>query len=146
MAVALLDVNVLVALAWSSHTQHAEARRWYRAHRRDGWATSTLTQAGFVRVSAQALGGKEPVPVADGLRILELALADRFHHFWPLETPVTGLLAEIVDRLRGPKQLTDALLLDLAIRRGGRLATFDPKIRSLLSHDSRYRAAVEVIG
>ena len=32
----------------------------------------------------------------------------------------------------GPKQVTDAQLLDLAIRRGGRLVTFDRKIEYLV--------------
>lgn len=29
MSVALLDVNVLVALAWPSHIQHGLAHRWF---------------------------------------------------------------------------------------------------------------------
>ena len=143
---ALLDVNVLVALAWPSHAQHRAARRWFTQKRPNGWATCTLTQAGFVRVSAQLPGSEGAVPVGDGLRSLQLAIGDPFHQFWTLDTPITELHPEIRDQLRGPRQLTDALLLDLAIRRGGTLATFDQKIRALLPADSPLQATIQVIG
>jgi hypothetical protein len=37
--VGLLDVNVLVALAWDSHVHHARTRAWFAANSSDGWAT-----------------------------------------------------------------------------------------------------------
>ena len=48
---ALLDVSVLIALAWPNHVHHAAARAWFQNRRDDGWATCTLTEAGFARVS-----------------------------------------------------------------------------------------------
>ena len=36
---ALLDVNVLMALAWPNHVHHAPARSWFNARRKSGWAT-----------------------------------------------------------------------------------------------------------
>ena len=35
----LLDVNVLLALAWPNHQHHAVAHRWFRRESRRGWAT-----------------------------------------------------------------------------------------------------------
>lgn len=49
---ALLDVNVLVALAWTNHVHHEAATSWFRTHGARGWATSPFTEAGFVRVSS----------------------------------------------------------------------------------------------
>jgi hypothetical protein len=37
------------------------------------------------------------------------------------------------------------MLLDLAIRNGGKLATFDRRIELLLSANSAYRAAIKLI-
>ncbi len=47
----LLDVTVLVALAWPNHVHHHSARRWF-AHRPGPWATTPVTECGFVRVSS----------------------------------------------------------------------------------------------
>ena len=46
--IALLDVNVLVALAWLNHVHHRAARVWFRSQRDLGWATCPTTQNGFI--------------------------------------------------------------------------------------------------
>ena len=48
----LLDVNVLVALAWPTHVHHHRAVAWFSAHMPAAWATAPITQAGFIRVSS----------------------------------------------------------------------------------------------
>ncbi len=45
----------------------------------------------------------------------------------------------------GHQQLTGVILLDLAIRRGGRLATFDRRAARLLPRESPHRDAIEII-
>ena len=50
--VGLFDVNVLVALAWPNHVHHARALDWFREHSPLGWATCSITETGFVRVSS----------------------------------------------------------------------------------------------
>jgi len=67
------------------------------------------------------------------------------HEFWPLEYGVTQILPEIRERLMGHNQVPDALLLDLAIRKRGRLATFDRRVESLLPGDSVHRDAIEIL-
>jgi predicted nucleic acid-binding protein len=52
--ISLLDVNVLIALAWPNHIHHRLASRWFDRNRKSGWATCPLTQSGFVRVSSNA--------------------------------------------------------------------------------------------
>ena len=49
--IALPDVNVLLALAWSNHAHHDAAHRWFARDASAGWATCLLTQTGFLRLS-----------------------------------------------------------------------------------------------
>jgi len=32
----LLDINLIVALFWSNHEQHAAARKWFQSHQSGG--------------------------------------------------------------------------------------------------------------
>ena len=49
MKVALLDVNVLIALAWPNHVHHELSLRWFKEQQPRGWATCPATQTGFVQ-------------------------------------------------------------------------------------------------
>ena len=40
----LLDVNVLIALAWPNHLHHAVALSWFEANVESGWATCAVTE------------------------------------------------------------------------------------------------------
>jgi predicted nucleic acid-binding protein len=46
----LLDVNVLVAMAWPTHRDLEKVLEWLAYHAREGWATCPLTQTSFVRI------------------------------------------------------------------------------------------------
>ena len=48
----LLDVNVLLALAWPSHVHHRDAQAWFAARQPAGFRVCPITQAGFVRISS----------------------------------------------------------------------------------------------
>ena len=61
MSVSLLDVNVLLALAWPTHIHHAAAHRWFAENCAAGWATCPLTQLGFVRLGMQPAVVKIPI-------------------------------------------------------------------------------------
>jgi hypothetical protein len=50
------------------------------------------------------------------------------HAFWFDDISLTDMQLFDRDHILGPKQLTDIYLLALAVRNGGRLATFDPAI------------------
>lgn len=145
MPVPLLDVNLLIALAWPDHVHNAAASAWFSRNRSRRWATCPLTQLAFLRLSVQPAIVKRFVTMADAQRILSANLAATDHEFWPLEHPATEVIPEIGKRLVGHNQLTDALLLDLAIRRQGRLATFDQRIRNLLEPQSQHLACLEIL-
>ena len=145
MAVSLLDVNVLLALAWPTHIHHMAAHRWFAEKSAAGWATCPLTQLGFVRLGMQPAVVKVPILFGDVMDALAKMTANDAHCFWPLEGGVGSIRDELRARVVGHHQLTDCILLDLAIRKQGRLASFDRRILGLLSPDSVLRDALEII-
>jgi uncharacterized protein len=124
---ALLDVNVLVALLDADHADHRRARAWLESEIGSGWASCAITQNGFVRVVSQPRY-PSPVPVAAAIERLERATRGERHAFWPCD--VSLLDARAINRgfLHGPRQVTDAYLLALAVAHGGRFVTFDGAI------------------
>jgi toxin-antitoxin system PIN domain toxin len=140
--VSLLDINVLVALAWPNHEHYAFATRWFQRNERKGWATCSLTQSGFVRVSSNLRaipGAKSPGEAAELLRRI-VSLPN--HVFF--SDDVSLISSKFVDpvRLMGYRQVTDAHLLGIALRHEARLATFDQAIVGLVP--SGYSAAQAV--
>jgi toxin-antitoxin system PIN domain toxin len=130
--VSLLDINVLVALAWPNHEHHELANRWFRQNEQAGWATCPLTQSGFVRVSSNRRvipGAKSPREVVELLRRI-VSLPN--HVFFFDDTSLVA--SKFVDsgKLTGYRQVTDAHLLGIALRHDARLATFDRGIASLV--------------
>ena len=133
----LLDVNVLIALAWPNHTHHAAVRAWFRQWGRHGWATCPLTEAGFVRVSCNPLAVKHTVTPLDAIEVLERLVQLGSHEFWSLDQSIRRLPESIGIRLQGYRQISDAVLLAAAIQRGGRLATLDARMAALLPENER---------
>ena len=127
MSRALLDVNVLIALLDRDHTDHQLAQNWIRAEITHGWASCAITENGFVRVVSQP-GYPSPVSPNEAIERLEAATTTSHHEFWPCS--VSLLDATRIDRSRvhGPRQVTDAYLLALAVEHGGRFVTFDRSI------------------
>jgi toxin-antitoxin system PIN domain toxin len=142
---ALLDANVLLALAWRNHVHHEAAHRWFARHKDGGWATCVVTEAAFVRLSANPAVVGRNVSVGEAQRILDASVRVGRHEFWPMETALGRIHPAIRERLAGPKQITDAVLLDLAIRKSGRFATFDKRVMSLLPPDSADRTVIELL-
>lgn len=146
MSVRLLDVNVLVALAWPNHIHHARAHAWFGAIRSAGWATTPLTQSGFVRVSSNAKAIPEARTPTEARSLLRRIGAVEGHEFWPDDVAAAGAGASPFDRVVGYRQVTDAHLLALAIRRGGRLATFDRGVGDLVPEGTDPEEVLELIG
>jgi uncharacterized protein len=126
--VGLLDVNVLVALAWDSHVHHTAARAWFRAHGRAGWETCPVTESGFVRVSSNPRVLPHPIGVDAARGVLAALRAAGGHSF--VVDDVSQCDTD-TPRTPGHRQVTDAHLLTLARRRGVRVVTFDRRLLGL---------------
>lgn len=131
-----------MALAWPNHVHHRRAISWFRGARDGGWSTCPLTESGFVRVSSNARVIPDARTAAEAIDLLRRMRALPGHVFWPDDVSPADEEAAAFSRVVGYRQVTDAHLLTLATRHGGRLATFDRGVGELLpdAHD-----AVELI-
>lgn len=131
MSVALLDVNVLIALAWPNHVHHDATRRWFEASSSAGWATTPVTELGFVRVSSNKRVIPDAATPATALDVLRRLCALPGHEFWPDDMRLVDP-PFAVDRVGAHPQLTDVHLAALAVARKGTLVTFDRGISKAL--------------
>lgn len=135
MAVALFDINFLIALAWPQHQFHPIATSWFNRHHSKGWATCTATQLGFIRLSSNPSFLPATSKTPEEARQLLVELIQEPHHRFlsDLEAPV--YFPEIASLL-GHQQLTDAYLIGMARLTHSRLVTFDKRLASLTSDKS----------
>lgn len=129
---ALLDVNVLIALAWPNHVHHRLARTWFADNHERGWATCSTTENGFVRISANPRVVDEARTPAEAILLLRRLVQLAGHRFWNDDVSIARFEADATARIHGHRQVVDAHLLALARRHGGRLATFDRRVAGLL--------------
>ena len=88
--IALLDVNVLLALAWPNHVHNHAARKWFRTHRRQGWATCPSTENGFIRISSNSRIIPEAKSPQEAALLLRDLIALEVHVSWAEETSLLG--------------------------------------------------------
>lgn len=138
----LLDVNVLIALLWVKHEHHAAAQRWFVGASQQGWATCSVTQLGFVRIVSNPAFSPEAIRASQAVAVLAANLEHPSHCAWVDRWGAGVLLAPFLPRLVGHRQVTDAYLLGLALKHGGRLATFDRGIEALVA-EPRFAGLVE---
>ncbi len=140
----LLDINVLIALAWPSHVHHSLVRDWFARHHEEGWATCPITQLGFVRISSNPRfvdGAVTPLQARD---VLSAATGRAHHVFWSDAIDITAAASNLPPFVVGHRQVTDAYLVRLAQQNRGRLVTLDSGVATLLPK-ARRAEAVEVI-
>jgi len=126
--VALLDVNVLVALFDPDHIHHEPAHHWFEDQRRFGWATCPLTENGLIRVLAHSAYSQSAVQPALILERLQAFCGSGGHSFWPDDVSLRDASLFRVGTPPSHRQVTDAYLLGLAVKHAGCLATFDRAI------------------
>ena len=132
----LLDVNVLIALAWPTHTHHAKAHAWFaqiNTAKSSNWATCPLTQLAFVRISSNPKLVQTAVSTQAAVQMLAQIVAVTGHVFWPDDLSLQGLGCFESAHFVGHRQTTDAYLIELAKAHKGKLATFDSGLAQLLS-------------
>lgn len=130
--IGLLDVNMLVAMAWPNHVHHEPARRWFEDNYRHGWATCPATESGFVRVSSNRRVTPAATSPEQAIRLLRDMTALEGHTFWTDDTSIARSRWIAAEKLVGHGQVTDAHLVAVTLSRGGRLVTFDGGIAEIL--------------
>lgn len=122
---------------------HTVAHRWFRANRNRGWATCPVIESGFVRVSSNRRAIPKACTPGEAIALLRRIRGLPGHVFWADNISPTDPHSTPFERVVGYRQVTDAHLLALAIRHGGRLVTFDRSLAELAGPDGR--DAVELI-
>ena len=124
----LLDVNVLVALHAEDSLVLERVQDWFVQTGSGSFATCAITEAGFVRVSSQLKAKGGPID----FREIRIALGNLAslpgHAYWPMDISYLKATDRFGPRMHGPKQVTDAFMLGLALHHGGKLATLDKAI------------------
>ena len=125
----LLDVNVLLALGWRTHGHHRAAKAWFNGPDNRKWATSSMTECGFIRIGSNPRLTSGGGDIESALTVLRGLRQHRYHEFWrddysPVDEPLFA-------KLQGHNQITDAYLLALCARRKARLVTFDAGLKAM---------------
>ena len=133
--IALLDVNVLVALLDSKHLHHLVAQSWFNRNASNGWASCPITQNGCIRVLSalsfkQTAQGTLSSPHATGqiARRLKNATQHTSHQFLSDDLSILNEDAINFNLVHGHRQITDIYLLALARKHDMALASFDLSI------------------
>ena len=124
----LLDVNVLIALAWDGHEHHLAAHAWFGKNSSSVFATCNTTQSAFLRLSLNpdVVGCK--LNIAEALSQLESFTKHPSHQY--LEDGALDTSASAWQTVTGHKQVTDTNLVLIAQRHGGKFVTFDGAVRN----------------
>jgi toxin-antitoxin system PIN domain toxin len=136
---ALLDVNVLLALAWPNHQHHGIAQRWFRDNAEKGWATCGLTQLAFVRLSSNPAFTADAALPREAAGLLQTLIQHSGHRF--LNSPGAADPAIFANAI-GHQEVNDAWLVEVARQNACSLVTLD---RRLFGH-ARHDRLVELIG
>jgi len=121
----LLDANVLVACSLAGHPFYARVRRWRQATMDAPIATCPVTEGALLRLHMQYARDKSPAAAWAALASIH---AHPKHVFWPENFSYIEIT---FTRLTGHRQVTDSWLVELARRKGGRLATLNESLAVL---------------
>jgi len=127
----LLDLNVLIALTEPGHTHHLQAQQWFDFLRLGQWGICPLTEAGFIRVTANPRFHPGPHTVAEAIAILQALKKHPDFRYWAIAKSWVDLTARFAKQIVGHQQVTDAYLLGLAADEDDVLITFDKGMRQM---------------
>jgi toxin-antitoxin system PIN domain toxin len=123
----LFDVNVLIALIDEQHVHHSRVMQWVSRTKDLRFATCAITQAGFVRVISQPTY-INPISLSQAFDAMSRLASSPRHIWWTLDQQIHDQKIFDHSRIHGHRQLTDLMLLALAVQNQGRLVTLDAKL------------------
>lgn len=123
--VALLDMNVLIALFDPAHVHHEAAHTGFEVNRKYRWATCPLTENAFVRVLSNPAYPGQATTTEDAVSRLRTFCSEREHVFWPDSVSMRERGSFRWNHVQGHRQLTDVYLLALVLsNQGGKRDVF----------------------
>jgi uncharacterized protein len=131
----LLDVHVRLALGWADHEHHALAVN--RLRKGQIWATTTITELGFIRLSSTPGIFRQTAGPNQAAALLNELKSDRWHRFVSDQPEPTTL---DWSRVLGNKQTTDFYLIAVAQSNNAHLLTLDQRLKNAFPN-----AAVELL-
>ena len=135
----LLDVSVLLPLAWPNHQFHLDATEFLESWK-GTWATCAITQLGFIRLSSNPSAVGTAVSPGEARRLLADMTRDSQHRYLDVLPPPSDKAGgRLLDGILGHTQTTDAYLVALAESVDADFATFDTRL-------ARLSACVRVLG
>ena len=126
--IALLDVNVLIALVDERHSHHRRALDWLTRNVEEGWATCPITQNGCLRILSQPRYSN-PMSIMRAIDGLREVVSRYNHRFISDDVSLIEDAVVLRESLTGHRELTDVYLLCLAVRHDFRFVTFDSGVR-----------------
>lgn len=125
--ITLMDASVLIALGDAGHQHESAALQFFEtAAVPGGWATCPLTENAFLRILSHPRYPRNAGSPGEVRRILHRLISAPGHNFWPDDLSLTS--ERDFPTLTTSRHLTDLYLLGLAVKHGGRFATFDTGI------------------
>lgn len=124
----LLDANLLIALIDQDHVQHQRAHAWASHQAPLRWATCPLIENAFVRITSNPAYPNAYPSAADALDALRNDCSSTHHVFWPDDISICDKAVWNESGLLSGRHLTDLYLLALAVKHGGKFASFDQRI------------------
>lgn len=123
----LLDINVLLALAWPNHVHHGAARSWFASSHTAGWMTCGVTESGFIRVSSNIRVTPDARTPAEAAMLLHRMCALDGHIFLADSVSLADSHALLGELVHSSAAVTDVHLILLAHAAGATFVTFDRK-------------------
>ena len=136
---------MLVALLRPAHEAHARAVAWFAHVPGREWATCPITESGLTRILSNRAFSRDCLTPWEAQALLAANTRAAEHEFWPDDLPCTEALEPLRGRLLGHRQVTDAYLLALALRRGAQLATLDRGVAELVPASSPQRNSIVLV-
>ena len=137
---ALLDVNVLVALAWPHHLHHSRAHAWLGSQSAE-FLTTPITESALIRLSLNRTVTGTDVTPGEVLALVAAVRRHPQHRFLPDDSSLAAPHISL-SRLATARQTTDLHLVNLCALHGVVLITLDRGIIEMLEPVDRRHVAV----
>lgn len=132
----LYDLNLLFALVADDHPHHSSVLSW--KGNRDGYAfaTCSVTEFGLIRLLMNARLSKNSVNGIMAVNLIKEIHSNPLHSYLDRLPSVTASgFDEVLQGVRGYRQVTDAYLIALAKTNGCKLATLDRKLLDIFGDE-----------